>query len=327
MKRITVILTALGAFVFLGFFMACTSVSAGAGYLAPVVKRSDFERRPFGGFGFVSSVDSEYTRFTLGIHSESEKQHPDAPAPDIVYATFFGKYPIELGGMTVYPLAGYGMPFGLTAGAGIDIPIATVEDPIFLTAARWQFDFRGEVTYGFGGYTDDIGKIGALAVNVGMVWTFNAGGVNVTRQFEDKTLAIEDHAYVMVGSYVRILNIDGTQTNIESTGALDRWVTLPPGTHTLIGVRMSSYDNSMLAPEISEKAETGGKLDLYYFRSMDVDENGLQDAWVGPALLEKGHYYVLIFMDEGLVPTLSDITYMSGFSKNRAKVNKTLGIK
>jgi hypothetical protein len=312
MKKPTIILTVLGVLVFLGCFTACTSVSARAAYLVPVVKPPRFDENPFGGFGFGASLDTQYTRFTMDIYPWTQKDYPDAYSPLGSSYTLYGKFPVELGAITLYPLAGFGLPFGLTAGAGLDIAIGT------------QFAFRSTATYGFGGYAYELGKTGALSVNAGLVWVFSAGGVNVARGFVDRTLSMEDHAKIMVSSYVRIMSIDSIQTTLQAAAVVDLWVILPPGTHVLAGVRMSSLDASRLAPETSRQYETGGEDYLYYFRTMDVNENGLQETWVGTALLEKGHYYMLIFMDDGLAPTLADITFLSSFSGDRTKINKTL---
>jgi hypothetical protein len=315
MKKPTILLTVLGVFVFLGCFTACTSVSARAAYLVPVAKPPSFDSNPFGGYGFGASIDTQYTRFTMDIYPWTQKDYPDAYSPLGSSYTFYGKFPIELGAITLYPLAGFGLPFGLTAGAGIDIPIGT------------QFAFRSTATYGFGGYAYELGKTGALAVNAGLVWVFSAGGVNVVRAFADRTLSMENHAKVLLSKGLRIMSVDSTSTTIQAAALVDLWVILPPGTHTLAGVRMSSVDASRLAPETSRQYETGGEEYLYYFRTIDVNENGLQDMWMGTALLQEGHYYLLIFRDDGLAPSLMDITSTSLFSSERTKINKTLRIK
>jgi hypothetical protein len=202
----------------------------------------------------------------------------------------------------------------LTAGAGIDVALAG------------KFALRGELAYGFGGYYAGLGEIGALSARAGIVWTFNAGGVSVVQQFRDRNLAIEDHAKLMVGINVLIMKIDGTETAIQRSVAVPAWAVLPPGAHVLAGVRMSNVAER-LYPESSRQDETGGEDYLYYFRTTDADNNGLQDSWIGTALLQEGHYYWLVFENDGLAPRLVDITYVPNFSKERGQVNKTLGIK
>jgi hypothetical protein len=315
MKKKTIVLATMGTVIFSGCFTVCTSVSVGAGYLTPVVKPPSFEDFPYGGLAIGASFDSTYTRFVVDIYPGIQETYPEPANPPSSSYTFFGKYPIELGRITTYPLVGYGLPFGLTAGAGIDVSLAEI------------FALRGEAVYGFGGYTNDIGETGALSVRAGIVWVFNAGGVSVHREFEDKNLAVKDHAKIMLSSYVRIADIDSKRTDIQKTGFPDTWLVIPPGVHILLGFRMSSVDSQALYPERSGREITGGEDYIYTFRSMDVDENGLQDTWMGTVLLEKGHYYMLYFRNDGLVPTLLDITKASSFSDERQKINKTLKIK
>jgi hypothetical protein len=300
--------------VFSACFTACTSVSAGVGYLDPMVKPARFDENPFGGLGFGVSLDTKYARYTMDIYPWTAEEYPDAYSPVNSSHTFFAKYPIELGRITAYPLVGYGLPFGLTAGAGVDVLLAG------------KLALRGEAVYGFGGYADEIGKTGALSLRAGIVWTFSAGGVGVSQQFRNRTIAIEDHAKLMVGVNVRIMKIDGVNTTIQSSAFVPAWAVLPPGVHTLAGFRMSSVSEG-LYPESPRQDETGGEDYVYYFQSTDADNNGLQDSWFGTVLLQEGHYYWIVFEDDGLAPKLFNITYVPNFSKERGNVNKTLGIK
>jgi hypothetical protein len=314
-KQLSILLGALGI-ALIGGFGSCNSVAAYTAYTVPIVKPEGFENHPYGGFGLGAALDTTYTRFDIDYYPFVKPGSQETQAINYDYGISL-KYPIELDKITVSPMAGlHPVIGGLTIGASLDVPLS----------GKFSFNdklsFHAETFYGFG-------QSGSLFLRAGVAYKLDNSGwtVGVYRQFVDKTLAIEDHAKIMLSSYVHIARIDDTNTDIQLRGLGETWVVLPPGKHVLTGFRMSSVDLNRTAPETSGKDETGGENYLYYFRSLDVNNNGLQDSWIGTALLEKGHYYLLRFQDDGLAPTLVDITSMSGFSDDRKKLDKKLRIK
>lgn len=236
-------------FVFLAVLCSCKSISVEALYTHPVLKHSDYDMYPFGGFGFGASLgwgisDKEIGGFKIDLYPWAQEGTEGKLMGSI---GIYFKYPFNVGRTALYPKVGYELMSGLSAGAGIDVPLNEAG----------KFIFRGETQYGIGGSPfSEIVKTGTLMARAGIGYNFSGSSMDLSLYKIDYAPSLPDYQKATIlfsifpptntgnrsgGGSGAISQFDGTNVSWGG-GIVDRTILIAPGVHTLSFYYTGIYD-------------------------------------------------------------------------------------